>query len=69
MGNRTPTSASREQRMHAAIVALVADLDLIGFEDPNAPVNGGDCVDVMCQHYDTLRELIAHDHYEGREGG
>lgn len=48
---------TREQKLQAAIVALVADLDLIGFDDPDAPVNGGDCVDVMCQHIDTLRAL------------
>jgi hypothetical protein len=38
---------------------LVDALGLLGFADPHEEVNGGDCVDVICEHWDQLAPLAS----------
>lgn len=39
------------------ITRFVADLDALGFADPDGDVNGADCVDIVGKHIAILREL------------
>jgi hypothetical protein len=43
-------------RLVGVIGALVADLDRLGFADPDASINGGDLVDLIAARMDDLRE-------------
>lgn len=58
-------AAARSVEQLAYVVRNVIDnFDQLGFDDPEAPVNGGDCVDVVCQVLPPLRTAIAvHDRY------
>lgn len=41
------------------VIELLAELDVIGFADPDSDVNGEDCVDVISQYLGTLRAVVA----------
>lgn len=45
--------------MQDVIDRLVDALGLLGFADPGDDVNGGDCVDVICEHWDELAALAS----------
>lgn len=44
-------------RLVGVIGALVADLDRLGFADPDASINGGDLIDLIAARMDDLREV------------
>lgn len=43
----------------SALNPLLRDLQRLGFGDEHTPINGGDTVDVVNAHYDTLRQVVA----------
>ncbi len=49
---------SIEKSAADALKALLFDLEVIGFCDPDGDVNGGDCVEVINQHLDALRAAL-----------
>ena len=47
---------NRLAKVRNLIQDLVADLESIGFgDDPDEPVNGGDCVEVIGRYIDQLK--------------
>lgn len=55
----TVRNAANPDGAQAIIDGLVEALADLGFGDDDEPVNGGDCVDVICQHFDSLAALAS----------
>lgn len=52
---------NRLAKVRNLIQDLVADLESIGFgDDPDEPVNGGDCVEVIGRYIDQLKAEAKH---------
>lgn len=51
-------ACNSHEALCAALADLVAELDSIGFEDKDTPVQGSDAVDTICRHIDGLRAAL-----------
>lgn len=58
-GDKYMSTLLQSESLLDAAKALVKDLEDIGFKDDHAHVQGSDCVDVICQRLDALRNGIA----------